>query len=62
MGQRSISGSPVGSPATIESMLAFAKLHQVKPQVEMYPMSKINDAFDHLKSGKAKYRIVLSNE
>jgi uncharacterized zinc-type alcohol dehydrogenase-like protein len=62
MGQRSISGSPVGSPATIDSMLAFAKLHQVKPQVEMYPMSKINDAFDHLKSGKAKYRIVLSNE
>jgi D-arabinose 1-dehydrogenase-like Zn-dependent alcohol dehydrogenase len=24
-------------------------------------MSKINDAFDHLKSGNAKYRIVLSN-
>ena len=62
MGQRSISGSPVGSPATIESMLEFAVLHQVKPQVETYPMSKINDAFDHLKSGKAKYRIVLSNE
>jgi uncharacterized zinc-type alcohol dehydrogenase-like protein len=62
MGQRSISGSPVGSPATIESMLAFADLHQVKPQIETYPMSKINDAFDHLKSGKAKYRIVLSNE
>ena len=62
MGQRSISGSPVGSPATIESMLAFAELHKVKPQVETYPMSKINDAFDHLKSGKAKYRIVLSNE
>ncbi|MCW9047524.1 MAG: NAD(P)-dependent alcohol dehydrogenase [Gammaproteobacteria bacterium] len=62
MGQRSVSGSPVGSPATIESMLEFAKLHKIKPQVETYPMSKINDAFDHLKSGKAKYRIVLSNE
>lgn len=60
-GQRSISGSPVGSPATIESMLEFARLHQVKPLVETYPMSKINDAFDHLKSGNAKYRIVLSN-
>ena len=60
-GQRSISGSPVGSPATIESMLEFARLHQVKPLVETYPMSKINDAFDHLKSGNTKYRIVLSN-
>lgn len=62
MGQRSISGSPVGSPATMESMLEFARLHHVKPQIEMYPMSKINEAFDHLKSGNARYRIVLSNE
>jgi alcohol/geraniol dehydrogenase (NADP+) len=61
MGQRSISGSPVGSPATIEKMLEFAKLHQIRPQVETYPMSKINEAFDHLKSGKARYRIVMSN-
>ena len=62
MGQKSISGSPVGSPTTIELMLEFARLHNVKPRVEMYPMSKINEAFDHLKSGNAKYRIVLSNE
>jgi|TARA_B110000879_G_scaffold211214_1_gene303235 uncharacterized zinc-type alcohol dehydrogenase-like protein len=61
MKQRSISGSPVGSPATIEKMLDFANRHQIQPQVEMFPMSKINDAFDHLKSGKARYRIVLSN-
>ncbi len=59
MGQRSISGSPVGSPATMEKMLEFAHLHQIKPQVEKY--SKINEAIDHLKSGKARYRIVLSN-
>lgn len=61
-GQRSISGSPVGSPATIEQMLDFANWHQIKPQVEVFPMNKINDAFDHLKSGNARYRIVLSNE
>lgn len=61
IGQRSISGSPVGSPATIEKMLEFALLHQIKPQVENYPMSKINEAFDYLKTGKARYRIVLSN-
>ena len=61
MGQRSISGSPVGSPATIENMLNFANLHKIKPLVELYPMSKINEAIDHLKSGKARYRVVLSN-
>lgn len=61
MGQRSVSGSPVGSPATIERMLEFARLHDIRPQVEVYPMSEINEAFDHLKSGDARYRIVLSN-
>jgi uncharacterized zinc-type alcohol dehydrogenase-like protein len=61
-GQKSISASPVGSPTTIETMLDFALLHNIKPLVESYPMGKINEAFDHLKTGKAKYRIVLSNE
>jgi uncharacterized zinc-type alcohol dehydrogenase-like protein len=62
LGQKSVSGSPVGSPTTIEKMLKFAHLHDIKPQVEMYPMNEINEAFDHLKSGNAKYRIVLSNK
>jgi uncharacterized zinc-type alcohol dehydrogenase-like protein len=61
-GQKSISASPVGSPLAIELMLEFAQLHEIKPQVEVFPMSKINKAFDYLKSGQAKYRIVLSNE
>lgn len=60
-GQRSVSGSPVGSPHTIEQMLDFVKLHDIKPKVEVYPMAKINEAFEHLKSGKAKYRVVLKN-
>jgi len=61
-GQKSISASPVGSPTTIEMMLEFARLHKIKPQVEVFPMNKINKAFDYLKTGQAKYRIVLSNE
>jgi len=61
VGQRSVSGSPVGSPATIEKMFHFAKLHQIQPQVEMFPMDQINAAFDRLKSGDARYRIVLAN-
>ena len=60
-GQRSVSGSPVGSPATIEQMLEFAKLHDIEPQVELFDMNEVNAAIEHLKSGKARYRIVLSN-
>jgi uncharacterized zinc-type alcohol dehydrogenase-like protein len=40
-------------------MLDFAARHNVTPQTEHFPMSKINDAFARLESGKARYRIVL---
>ena len=40
-------------------MLDFAARHNVTPQTEHFPMSKINDAFARLESGKPRYRIVL---
>lgn len=60
--QRCISASPVGSPKTMRKMLEFAKQHKIAPQVEMFPMSKANEAIEHLESGKAKYRVVLERE
>lgn len=57
--QRSVSGSPTGSPVTLETMLDFAARHNITPQNEHYPMSGINEAFARLESGKARYRIVL---
>jgi uncharacterized zinc-type alcohol dehydrogenase-like protein len=57
--QRSVSGSPTGSPVAIETMLDFAARHNIAPQTEHYPMSQINQAFARLESGKARYRIVL---
>jgi len=59
MQQRSVSGSPTGSPAAIETMLDFAARHNIAPQTEHFPMSQINEAFARLESGKARYRIVL---
>jgi alcohol/geraniol dehydrogenase (NADP+) len=58
-GQRSISGSPSGAPVDIAMMLEFAARHGIAPQTEHFAMSKINDAFRRLESGKARYRIVL---
>jgi uncharacterized zinc-type alcohol dehydrogenase-like protein len=57
--QRSVSSSPTGSPVAIENMLDFAARHNVTPQTEHYPMSRINEAFERLEAGKARYRIVL---
>lgn len=59
-GQKSLSGSQVGSPAMIATMLDFCARHKITPQVEHFPMSQVNEAIAHLKSGKARYRIVLT--
>lgn len=59
MAQRSISGSPVGNPVTMSTMLEFAARHNIMPQTEHFPMRKVNDALAHLRAGKVRYRIVL---
>lgn len=58
-GQKRVSGSPTGGSATLSTMLDFAARHNIAPQVEHFPMSKVNDALEHLAAGKARYRIVL---
>jgi len=61
-GQRSVSASPLGSPATMKTMLDFSTRHDIAPQIEVFQMSKVNEALDHLKKGNARYRIVLEND
>lgn len=62
LGQKSLSGSPLGSPATVEKMLEFCARHAIEPTSEFFPMSRVNEAFELLKSGKARYRIILEND
>jgi uncharacterized zinc-type alcohol dehydrogenase-like protein len=58
-GQKSVSGSPFGRISTLRHMLDFSERHKIAPIVEHFPMSRVNDALDHLHSGKARYRVVL---
>ncbi len=62
MGQKSVSGSPLGSPTTTKLMIDFCARHNIAPVTETFPMSKVNDAIEHLRSGKARYRVVLKND
>ena len=61
-GQKSVSGSPLGSPATTDMMLEFSARHGIAPTTETFPMSQANEALEHLRSGKARYRVVLTND
>ncbi len=62
MSQRSVSGSPVGSPATIARMLEFAAHHSIQPEVELFEMSDVNKAMMFLEEGHPHYRVVLRND
>ena len=61
-GQKSLSGSPTGSPTAIDHMLAFSARHSIAPITETFPLSNVNDALERLRSGKARYRVVLAND
>ena len=58
-GQKSLSGSPMARPAVVARMLDFCERHDIAPWVDEFPMSQVNAAIDHLKAGKARYRVVL---
>ncbi len=60
--QKSLSGSPLASPSTVQTMLQFCARHKIEPIVEKFPMSRINEAIERLRAGKARYRIVLEND
>ncbi|MEN9273921.1 MAG: NAD(P)-dependent alcohol dehydrogenase, partial [Gloeomargarita sp. DG02_4_bins_56] len=55
-GQKSLSGSPLGSPATIGKMLDFAARHGIEPVTELFPLAQVNEAMAHLAAGQARYR------
>ncbi|MBF2018882.1 MAG: NAD(P)-dependent alcohol dehydrogenase [Hydrococcus sp. C42_A2020_068] len=60
-GQKSISGSPLGSPTTVARMLDFAERHHLEPITETFTFDQVNEAMERLRSGKARYRIVLKH-
>jgi uncharacterized zinc-type alcohol dehydrogenase-like protein len=62
VGQKSVSASPLGSPATASRMLEFCARHKIEAIAEGFKMSEANKAVAHLRSGKARYRVVLSND
>ncbi len=60
--QKIVSGTATGSPSVVAKMLEFCARHNIETVTETFPMSNINEAFEHLESGKVRYRIILEND
>jgi D-arabinose 1-dehydrogenase-like Zn-dependent alcohol dehydrogenase len=58
----SVAGYPSGSAQDSEDAISFAEVHDVNCMVEPFPFEKVQDAVNHLTSGKARFRAVLTME
>jgi len=58
----SIVGSFLGTQAEMREMLNFSFAHNIKPILELMPMSQVNQAIEKLRQNKVRYRIVLVND
>lgn len=59
-GQRSILGSITGTPYDNEKTLNFSVLVNVRPHIEVMPLEQAAEAYQKMKSGSVKYRMVLT--
>ncbi|WP_334109059.1 alcohol dehydrogenase catalytic domain-containing protein [Methylobacillus sp.] len=59
VGERDVIGSIVGTPYDSERALDFSVLAHVRPRIEVMPLKQANDAYQKMKSGDVKFRMVL---
>jgi D-arabinose 1-dehydrogenase-like Zn-dependent alcohol dehydrogenase len=60
LGRRSIVGWPSGSSIDSQDTLAFSALTNVRSMNEIFPLERAAEAYEHMMSGKARFRAVLT--
>jgi D-arabinose 1-dehydrogenase-like Zn-dependent alcohol dehydrogenase len=61
-GQRAIKGWYSGTAIDSQDTLAFSVLSGVRSMNEVFPLERVTEAYDHMMSGKARFRVVLTME
>ncbi len=59
-GKRSVEGWYSGTSIDSEETLAFSELSGVRSMNEVFPMEKVNEAYERMLSGKARFRVVMT--
>ncbi len=61
-GRRSIMGWPSGTSIDSQDTLAFSVLTGVRAMTEVFPLERAAEAYEHMMSGKARFRAVITTE
>ena len=59
-GRRSVAGCYSGTARDAQDTLAFSALTGVHPMIETYPLHRVADAYEHMHSGRVRFRVVLT--
>lgn len=59
-GEKTMGGSAMAPPVILQRMLEFCGRHGIAPMTDKFDMKDANDGMDHLREGKARYRVVLT--
>ena len=62
LGRRSIVGWPSGSSIDSQDTLSFSLLTGVRAMSEVFPLERAAEAYEHMMSGKARFRAVLTTK
>jgi D-arabinose 1-dehydrogenase-like Zn-dependent alcohol dehydrogenase len=60
MGRRSVLGWPSGSSIDSQDTLFFSAQTGVRSMNEVFPLARATEAYDHMMSGKARFRAILT--
>jgi D-arabinose 1-dehydrogenase-like Zn-dependent alcohol dehydrogenase len=60
LGRRSIVGWPSGNSIDSQDTLGFSQLTGVRAMTEVFPLARAAEAYEHMMSGKARFRAVLT--
>ncbi len=60
LGRRSIVGWPSGTSVDSQDTLSFSLLTGVRAMSEVFPLERAAEAYEHMMSGKARFRAVLT--
>ncbi len=59
MGRRSLAGSLIGGIKETQEMLDFCGKHNITSDIELIPITKVNEAYERVLKADVKYRFVI---
>ena len=59
-GRRSVAGWYAGTARDAQDTLECSALTGVHPMIETYPLQRVADAYEHMHSGRVRFRVVLT--